>query len=1347
MHDKADFLSNREHRPLTLAEGRGLKPLGLVLGKGSSGLEVAIARSDSAPNLTALRAVWKARLAGRVSPLLFVALYDKKAALCGPTGEQPPAFTGLDRDAVERICSTALDEPDRHAAVRFLRSVLPQLEPEARVSGIRNEGLFATHELQFGVPRRKDWGTATEKARSVLRHRGQTLIKSLGFSIEALPGAASILRSADTKLAVAIFLERNESSDSPQTRFSNLSAVSYALAKADAENLDYVVIAAGSTLRLYPSRTGVGPGRRGRTETFVEIHLDILPEHDAGYLWLLFSVDALRRGGTVEQVLDDSSRYAARLGERLRDRVYGSVVPPLAEGLMQARGFKNPTAEDLTQTYQMSLIVLFRLLFIAYAEDKDLLPYKTNSLYKDRSLKQKANDLIQILKSKTSFGKDTIYWEEIDHIFRAVDQGRTEWGVPAYNGGLFSRRREVSPEGAVLSEIRLPDYVFGPVLTALLVDETPEGWGPVDFRSLGVREFGTIYEGLLENELSLAEVDLALEKVKDEERYRPAKSDEEVRVPKGRTYLHNRSGARKATGSYFTKHFAVEHLLEYALEPALRDHLSRLDALSDREAAESFFDFRVADISMGSGHFLVAVVDRIERAFSSYLAKRPLPDLLDELARLRKAAFDALGLLGEGVEIEDTQLLRRQIARRCIYGVDMNTIAVELARLALWVHTFVPGLPLSFLDHSLVVGNSLVGIATIEEANDWLREIAGTLYGHPAGELIGSASTAIQKLARLADANAAEIQAARAALEEERKAIVPAAILFDILTAARIDDEVRAAVFQSASHWKESLESIVGSAAKGLAEARMSVFPPSHFPIAFPEVFLRERPGFDVIVGNPPWKKEKVEENRFWTRHHPGFHSLPQREREALSKSLRKQRPDLVRIYECELQQADLLRRVLTSGPFPGMGTGDPDVYKAFCWRFWNLARPEGGRIGVVLPRSAFSARGSEEFRRTVFTRGKVNELTQLLNSKRWVFEDVHPQYTIVLASLEKSQPTDKTTLPLRGPFPNEERYSRGVLKAALYFPVREVLGWTDTAALPLLPTEESGEVFLQLRKAPNLGIDDGGSWRARPHTELHATGDKYLMTFPRVPPDGYWPVFKGESFDLWQSDKGTYYAWANPEEVLKTLQSSRLRSAKLARSAFREFRPEWNKDPNTLPSLKPRIAYRQVTRATDSRTLRCALIPGRVFVSHAAPYLLWPRGDTQDEAFLLGVLSSIPFDWYARRFGEINMDPHIVNAFPIPRPQRDSTLWQRVVALAGRLACPDKRFKDWAAAVGIECGKLDDEEKQDMIYELDAVVAHLYGLNDKQLAHLFETFHEGWDYKKRLAETLKHFVRWKKKL
>jgi hypothetical protein len=285
---------------------------------------------------------------------------------------------------------------------------------------------------------------------------------------------------------------------------------------------------------------------------------------------------------------------------------------------------------------------------------------------------------------------------------------------------------------------------------------------------------------------------------------------------------------------------------------------------------------------------------------------------------------------------------------------------------------------------------------------------------------------------------------------------------------------------------------------------------------------------------------------------------------------LRRDRPDLVKVYEDELQKAELLRHVLTSGPFPGMGTGDPDVYKAFCWRFWNLVTRESGRIGVVLPRSAWAARGSQDFRLAVLESGREEDLTQLLNNKNWVFEDVHPQYTITLTSLNRAARRDDEALPLRGPYPSEERYVKGALKEPLRFPVREVLTWTDTAALPLLPTEQSGEVFLQLRKASRLDLSQPNSWRVRPYAELHATNDKRLMKFADDCPEGYWPIFKGESFDIWEPDTGFYYAWGDPEKVMAALQKKRLRSAKLERSAFSEFPAGWIKDPETLPCLRP---------------------------------------------------------------------------------------------------------------------------------------------------------------------------------
>jgi hypothetical protein len=151
------------------------------------------------------------------------------------------------------------------------------------------------------------------------------------------------------------------------------------------------------------------------------------------------------------------------------------------------------------------------------------------------------------------------------------------------------------------------------------------------------------------------------------------------------------------------------------------------------------------------------------------------------------------------------------------------------------------------------------------------------------------------------------------------------------------------------------------------------------------------------------------------------------------------------------------------------MGSGDPDLYKAFAWRFWNLAARGNGRIGVVLPRSAWAERGTEEFGSEILEAGRVSDVTQLPNNRRWVFDDVHPQYTIALTCLQRSEPRTNEDVLLLGPFRRESAFRIGVSQERVRFKVRDVLAWTDSAAFPLLSTEDSGAVFAQLRRAPRL--------------------------------------------------------------------------------------------------------------------------------------------------------------------------------------------------------------------------------------------------------------------------------------
>ena len=733
------------------------------------------------------------------------------------------------------------------------------------------------HELEHGVPDRPDWNTARHKAAKAKGKSNRSLLGALGFRIEPLDNLTSLLRCGTRRTAVAIMLRGGETPEGQSPRFETLSPVSYALKKADDENLQWVLMVQGSRLRLYPTDVATGVGRRGRTETFIECESCLLSDKHLPYLWLIYSADALQKDGSLREILDESQRFAGDLADRLRQRIYNRVVPGLVRGITEARKSDAPSTEELGRTYQMSLTVLFRLLFVAYAEDRDLLPYRFNKAYRRRSLKQKAQELAEAVSAGTPMAEGDSHWREVSLVWSALANGNPEWGVPAYDGGLFSKDGSISIEGAELAEISLPNSSFEVALRDLLVIETPEGIpGPVDFRSLGVREFGTIYEGLLDSEPAVATEGLTVNK---KGAYVPARGPDQVAVAKGEVYIHNRSGERKSSGSYYTKHFAVEHLLDGALEPALDDHLARLDEMDDTDAAEAFFDFRVGDIAMGSGHFLIAAIDRIEKRFADYLAGRNLVGVRRELSSLRNAARNELGDLAASVTIEDTQLIRRLIARRCIYGVDINVLSVLLARLAVWVHTFVPGLPLSFPDRTLIHGNSLVGVGTIDEVKDKLRQLSLPMFPIDAEALLGRAAVPLNRLANINDATLQDIEQARAATIEAREATVGAKAFFDLIAARHVSDDPEVAGFQF-EELEELSRDLAESEVALSASGTLSGLDALHFPIAFPEVFLRDRVGFDIILGNPPWQETTIEEHAFWARHFPGLRSMAQRKQE-----------------------------------------------------------------------------------------------------------------------------------------------------------------------------------------------------------------------------------------------------------------------------------------------------------------------------------------------------------------------------------------------------------------------------------------------------------------------------------
>jgi hypothetical protein len=1329
---------------LTEWEPGGKLPAGftvraVVIGRdeGQLALEVVLLDAGTSASMSreALGAIHASRLGKRITPVVVAAHRDGQTWLFGPNA-QASVVGPIATDQAQRMLQTALDEPSGIAARHRLAAMYAAIEGTGaggdHLPGVANGGLFATHELRYGVRQRPDWSSACDAAEPLLPLRREALIEALGYTAQHAAAHALILTvEGVVSRAVAVLLDEDENFDGDSSRFS-VSPVAYAVSIAQKHELPWVLILRGSQLRLYPARAELGVGRKGLAETYFEVDLALVTEETAGFLTLVFAGPALGENGSTAEILASSAQYAVALGERLRFKVYDQIVPKLSLAIasqLPALGHAlDRTGLDLA--YQLTLRVFFRLLFQAYAEDRKLLPFGENPRYDRNALNTLTNDLVEHPEQAFD-AESTSLWDDLAQVWRVIDKGDKAWSVPPYNGGLFGSDPELQPEGALLERISVTNDVLGPVLQAMLVDSDPDGLtGAIDFRSLSVREFGTIYEGLLESNLAVADTDLVLD---EKGTWVPAKGNEplepERSAPKGTVYFHDTSGQRKGTGSYFTPSFVVEHLLERALDPTLADHLTRvkdlLDAGDQAGAADLFFDFRVADLAMGSGHFLTAAIDHLESAMAAFLADNPIPGVTNELRHLEAAAREAAG--PDSPDQEPSSLLRRQIARRCVYGLDINPIAVELARVSIWIHTFVRGLPMSSLDHNLVCANSLTGIGTVAEALDALvpgRDGAPTLFDAAIESALERARTVLVDVANAAEATRKEAQQASRAVIVAKQEAEQAKLLFDAAVLRRIGEEALVAAVEPGE--------IAHLAGELSAQDRLRPLAPGHMPLLFPEVFLREPGGFDALVGNPPWEKVHVEEHQWWGLRFPGLRGLPMEQRRARLDEIQAGRPDLVAEYEASVEAADAARAVIAAGPYPGIGSGHIDLYKAFAWRNWQLVRDDG-RLGVVLPRAALSGSGTQQWRRAILSRGVFSDVVFSTNTRGWMFSSVHQQYTIALTVVGKER--QDRGVAFAGPFHSRDEFDGG-RDAKVTADSSEFGSWTSTAAFPLIPDPEAGKVFRHMRTHPPLS--DSTSFEFRPvQGDINSAANRSLFSTDLRSPRGTIPVLSGSSFNLWDPDYGPPYGWAN-DDAERHILTKTLNSANQARSAFYGLGIATVRD---LPMRRARIAFRDVSRPTDSRTAIVCLVPPGAVLVHKAPYLVRRTGDERDEAFLLGVMSSIPFDWYARRLVELSMTFELLNPMPIPRPEQGDPRRARVIDIAGRLAACDQRFADWAEVVGVAIATATDPDtREEIVAELDALVSHLYGLSREQVKHVYATFHRGWNYGPRLEKVLKYF-------
>lgn len=616
-----------------------------------------------------------------------------------------------------------------------------------------------------------------------------------------------------------------------------------------------------------------------KLDVYYEVDLlDLLRRDDPGalrYFLLFFRQAALLPDARGRRFLDDALRasqaYAVALEEDLRENAY-RALEHLMQGFLDlpANGLGEP---DLRAIYQNSLYLLYRLLFILYGESRGLLPLP-NPIYREQySLMHIKNDIAALRHPPARHS--TLFWSRLQNLFQIINGDNPalnqELGVPRYNGGLFS-----PPLHPFLHRHQIGDQALVKAMDLLCRRETAPGqFEFADYRTLGVRHLGSIYEGLLEYQPRLADQPLVAVRDAQGERWLPAlglPAGAKVleRRETGQVYLTTDRGERKTTGSYYTPQPIVEYIVEQAIEPLIQAAIARVKARAAslttaparRQAGQALaaeiLSLKICDPSMGSGHFLVETTDALSRA----LATDPYVE-------------------AAGTGEEDLVYWRRQVVERCIYGVDRNPLAVELAKLSLWLATVAADKPLSFLDHHLRCGDSLVG-AWVQDLGDvpalllskkarQEREKLAAMGGRQANlfeirlsEKLPLVIDGILQITGRESDTYETVQAKEAADQAVQALKAPFAAVAALWLSAGFGHSYTSAAYHEALEAIEQPERLLAQPAVQTALQQAAEQQFFHWELAFPEVFydrqgqpLAERAGFDAIIGNPPYVRQE----------------------------------------------------------------------------------------------------------------------------------------------------------------------------------------------------------------------------------------------------------------------------------------------------------------------------------------------------------------------------------------------------------------------------------------------------------------------------------------------------------
>ena len=1168
------------------------------------------------------------------------------------------------------------------------------------------------------------------------------------------------------------------------------------------------ILTSGDVWRLYYGRA------RPRATGYFEADLgDVLEQDNDDALrvfYLLFRRDSfvLRDGAVttfLESALAEGRRYEEKVAADLSGTVFERVFPSLVGALADAGG------EDLPAVREAALIFLYRLLFILYAEDRGLLPVN-DPRYDDYGLRKPVReDIARRMDAGAAFSTvASSYYDHLTTLCRLIDVGDPSIGLPPYNGGLFSE--SAAP---MLGSVRLPDAIVAPLIYDLSHAEGESAGSTgsreprrfISYRDMSVQQLGSIYERLLEREPVR------------QAHGSPVRQAHEgpVRGGEGGIEVRPNPYARKDSGSFFTPQELVDLIVDRTLKPLVEERLAAFENRSaeladdgrpmpERRAellrldpAEAALDLKVLDPAMGSGHFLVTAVDFLSDYIADLVEYAPaVPDwmegeyvspLVERVASIRadivRRARQSDWIMDES-QLTDQAIIRRMVLKRCIYGVDKNPLTVELAKVSLWLHSFTVGAPLSFLDHHLRCGDSLIGLS-VTEATAELNRLGG-LFASSAIAGAEAATAGMQRIEEMSDADVAEVRESASLFRGVENMTADVRGLLDFLcglrwTTAGMRQRQRAEFenplvetlgsrpdeaygllargmsepgFVGLGDGQDSGFSEIWSGAKSVADRERFL----HWQVAFPGVWqgwqeASPRGGFDAVIGNPPWDRIKLQEVEWFASRRPELALAPTAA--ARRTGIRRMRADgdpLVEDFDDAKDRADRLGQVVRgSGHYPLLGRGDINLYSLFVERAMSLVKPDGF-VGLLTPSGIYADRTAAKFFKSVSTTGRVSSILDFENRRLGTglppfFPDVDSRFKFCALILGGS----------------ERRFEQ--TECAFFMHDVETVGDPErcfplspddfarvnpnTGTAPVFRTRRDAEITRRIYERHPALVDrsDGNerkAWPVRYRTMFHMTNDSHLFrTAAQLDAEGFYPV----EGNRWKRGDDLYL----PLYEGKMVQAFDHRAASvvinpenLNRPAQpHDATPEQHTDPNWLP--KPQywvpesecgwegesswiVGFKEITAPTNMRTFIAALLP-TVGFGNKVPILV-PEIEERKEWLLAANLNAMAFDFVTRqKIQGQTLNLFIIEQLPVIAPDDyckkfgDTTAREIVRDHVLRLTYTAHDMRPFARDLGCdgEPFRWDAEERRHLRARLDALYFHLYGLSREDAAYVLDTF------------------------